>query len=460
MGWVGRQGYVVTRGELDPTSVRKIKSELTVRADWERDKSYGPPPPSFKVFLEDGDGYCLPEFWAREAFGPPETTRFNVTPAPGLRFVGELRAELQQPLAMQACMDALRTRGGGILALHTGGGKTTVSLHVACQLQVKTLVVVNKTVLMQQWQERIATFVPSARIGCIQGPQHDVDGKDIVVAMLHSLSMRAYDMSGFGFSIIDECNHVAAPTFSQAMLRINCPYRLGLSATPERKDGLTRVLFWFLGPIFLTLKRRDEGRVRVEVLRIESPAYSQPPPTRFGKLDFGGVLTALTENEERNAAMVQRLRQLPPERRVLVLSARKEHCFALERALTAVGHDAAVYLGGMKRKDLDTASRVRVIVATYAMASEGLDIPALNTLLLATPKKDVVQACGRVLRGSGGAVDPLVIDVRDAWPCTLGQFYARQRFYKESGYRFSLALPAAAAALDASATGRPRPGFS
>ena len=276
--------------------------------------------------------------------------------------------------------------------------------------------------------------MPGCQIGRIQGPICDVDGKDIVVAMLQSLSQKEYNVRGFGFSIIDECNHVAAPTFSQAMLRINCPYRLGLSATPERKDGLTKVLLWFLGPIFLTLQRENQHCVRVDTIHFDCLEFKSAPPSRFGKLNFEGVVETLCEHPQRNACIVDKVLQLYMGRRILILSARRPHCQKLCNLLQTNGVDAAIYLGGMRKEELENASRANVIVATYSIAAEGLDIPALNTLILATPKKDVVQACGRIMRGVDGPVAPVVVDVRDAWPCLLGQYYARRRYYKQTKF--------------------------
>lgn len=430
----GPSGYAVRKNGLSAAEVSRIRSELRVRADWDPKKSYGPPPTSFKVYSEDPATFYVPVFWGREVFGQAERVTHVEEPCPGLAFQGALKQELHQPEAVEATMRTLLAGGGGILAVFTGGGKTCMALYIACQLKVKTLIIVNRTVLMQQWQDRIATFVPGARVGTVQGPIQDTQDKDIVVAMLQSLSQRAYDLRGFGFSVVDECNHIAAPTFSQAMLHTNCRYKLGLSATPERKDGLTRVLTWFLGPIFCTMKRQDEGRVMVEVVAFDCPDFRLPPPSRLGKLDFNGVLHALCYNDARNERIVDRLAQLPAERHTLVLSARRPHCETLASMLQARGVDARLYLGGMRPAALEEASRSRVLVATYSMAAEGLDIPSLNTLLLATPKGDVVQACGRVLRGEGGAVDPLIIDVRDCWGCVASQFWTRRGYYLQSGY--------------------------
>lgn len=449
---VSRQGLVVPKRELTGDQLRLVRAELRVRADWDPATSHGCRPEAFTVYAEDGQSVCLPVHWAQERLpGVAARSRFTVEPVE-MRFAGTLNAALGQPAAAAACMRAMRETGGGVLSLYTGAGKTCVSLYVACELRVKTLVVVNTAVLMEQWRERIQHFVPGVTVGRIQGPVADTAGHAFVVAMLQSLARRPYDVSGFGLSIVDECVHIGAPAFSQAMLRINCPYRLGLSATPNRADGLTRVITWFLGPIFLTVERENQDRVRVEVVPFTCAAYSQPPPISFGKVNFGRVLQTLCEQPERNRLLADVIRALPRDRKVLVLSDRREHCKELARRLAPA---AQPYLGGMRRAELDAASKAQVIVATFCLAAEGLDIPALNTLVLATPKKNVVQACGRIMRGVLTG-HPLIVDVRDAWPCTLGQHRARLAYYARAGY--TVGAPEAAEPVTAPCAGwRGRP---
>lgn len=302
---MGRNGYAVRKQDVD---VRDVKRELTVRAAWDPVNAYGPPPKPFKVYTEDEQMLYLPEQWARGKYGPPERSQFAVEGRrEAMVFGGVLKPELRQQAALDACMKAMSTSGGGIAALHTGFGKTVIALCVACRLGVKTLVVVHKQFLMEQWRERIRSFVPTASIGTIQGGVCEADGKDFVLAMLQSLTQRQYDFDGFGLCIVDECVHIGAPCFSQAMLAINCPYKLGLSATPQRQDGLTKVLNWFLGPIFLKVEREEQYRVQVRVVTYTAAAYSLPPPLRRGRIDFDKTLQQLCGDEQRTDLIVAKV---------------------------------------------------------------------------------------------------------------------------------------------------------
>ena len=142
--------------------------------------------------------------------------------------------------------------GGGLLEIDTGLGKTVIALNILTKLNVKTLIIVHKEFLMNQWIERIEEFIPTAKVGKIQGSKKDIEGKEIVIGMLQSLSMKDYDyelFNSFGLTIIDEVHHMGAEVFSQALYKVVTKYMLGLSATMDRKDGLTSVFKMFIGDI-------------------------------------------------------------------------------------------------------------------------------------------------------------------------------------------------------------------
>ena len=240
--------------------------------------------------------------------------------------------------------------------------------------------------------------------------------------------------------IAQEAHHVAAPTFSQALLRVNAPNKIALSATPHRDDGLTKVIEWFVGPLFFHVQREDQGHVTVETLQYECPAYGQPPPvSRFGKLLHAAMVTQLCEDDQRTALIVDRVLELAAQgRHIIVLSARRPHCEEVQRLLAEAGVSVGLYMGGMAAELLQTSTRCAVILGTYSMANEGLDIPTLDTIVLATPQTKVVQATGRILREGGNRrCSPLVVDIFDKWACFTAQYYERRRFYRDAGFRLS-----------------------
>ncbi len=208
------------------------------------------------------------------------------------------------------------------------------------------------------------------------------------------------------------------------------PMTLGLSATPTRKDGLTRVIHWYLGPLAYTAKRTGQSNVTVRVVGFSHPRYNEPPPiNRRGDVCYTSLMTMMVQLPERTDTIAFETQRLALSgRRVLVLSHRRAHSQDIANKLQALGVEAATYLGGDKEPP-----EAQVTCATYALVSEGYDDARLSALVLATPTSDVVQACGRVMRGGGGS-DPIIIDIVDRIGICYAQLAKRKRFYKETGF--------------------------
>jgi len=454
MSVLTRNGYVC---EGSP----EIKKDLTVRPQTNALGSSGPGlGPSFKVFRVVKQGsepafgrtesstLVVPRYYGFGRFGPPSRdTRPACAGAPGIVFTGRLRDATRQPEAFAAGVKAFEETGGGVLSLPCGFGKTTVSLALSAHLKVRTMIVVHKEFLANQWVEKIKEFCPGATIGRVQGDTFDIE-KDFVIAMIQTMCMREFDKKAFdsiGLLIVDEAHHIGAPAFSQFMFKI-CPrWTLGLTATPERKDGLTRLLYWFLGPEFFKVERVNQGTTKVQTLQYSDPAfYESPPVTRFGQLNMAGMINIVTELQDRNDLIVQTAEEaLMDGRRVLILSDRREHCFYLQNRL---GSNAKLYVGGMKEKDLDESAKSPIVVATFQLAHEGLDIPALDTVILATPKSDIKQSIGRIMRETpkdtlgaraGKVNDPLIFDIADQWSVFFAMYRKRLKVYREGGFEIS-----------------------
>src|SRR6056300_856875 len=314
-----RTGYLVTEGPI-----AEIKKELTVRPQVKGD--YGFPPPPFKVFRTAKNGVCVPRFYGVARVGKPKEDRRPEPARSQAKFFGQLRDATHQNAALAAALSA----GHGVLSLPCGYGKTTVSLAIACKLGYRTMIVVHKQFLADQWRERIQQFCPGATIGIVQQDKKETDC-DFVIAMLQSLSLKEYSFSDFdsiGTLIVDEAHHICAKVFSQSLFKM-CPKHIfGLSATPERKDGLTKVLHWFMGPTFFAVERENQQDVEVFPIEFECPRFRDPPPcTRFGKLSLSTMITELTENRERNSMLVNLIKRIAKStRQILVLSDRRHHC--------------------------------------------------------------------------------------------------------------------------------------
>lgn len=434
MSVLTRNGYLIS----DP-NWKDIKRELTVRPVL---NAVGIPAPSFKVFRTvsgQSSALLVPRYFGIERFGAPtRDVRSDCARAPGIVFTGRLRDATRQPEALNAGIKAFEEKGGGVLSLPCGFGKTTCALALSAQLKVRTMIVVHKEFLANQWIDKIKEFCPGATIGRVQGDVFDTE-KDFVIAMIQTMSMREFEKNAFdsiGLLIVDEAHHIGAPAFSQFMFKICPKYTLGLTATPERKDGLTRLLYWFLGAEFFKVERVNQGSTRVVSLHYTDEAFKEAPPvTRFGKINMAGMINLVAELEQRNALIVDTVEDaLNDNRRVLVLTDRREHCFELQRL---IGSKAKLYIGGMKEADLNESAKSHVVVATFQLAHEGLDIPVLDTVILATPKSDIKQSIGRIMRETAGKLnEPLIYDIVDHWSVFFSMYRKRCAVYREGGFQF------------------------
>jgi superfamily II DNA or RNA helicase len=423
-----RNGYV-TEDKAD------IKKQLTVRPLTQHDV----PSPSFKVWRKTSDGRLLvPRYYGHEQFGQAPKDSRRAPDYCNIQFVGRLTEKTRQHEAFAAGARAFESIGGGVLSIPPGFGKTVCGLAFAAHLKVRTMIVVHKEFLANQWRDRIQSFCPGASIGRVQGDTFDVEGRDFVIALIQTMSQREFAKDAFdsvGLLIVDEAHHIGAPAFSQFMFKICPKWTLGLTATPERKDGLTRLLYWFLGPEFFKVERTDQKSTRVEIIKYTDQAFLEAPPvTRFGKINMAGMINILTELEARNNLILRRVQKgLTQNRRILILSDRREHCFYLR---DKIGDQlAGLYIGGMKEDELEKSSRKRVVVATFQLAQEGLDIPVLDTVILSTPKSDIKQSIGRIMRETPGKLnDPLIIDIVDQWSVFWSMFRKRSRVYEEGGF--------------------------
>jgi superfamily II DNA or RNA helicase len=427
MALLSRTGYIVA-------ATPELKKELTVRPIVQGD--YGFPPPPFKVFKDaPNKTICIPQFFGLEKFGPPEKDTRPEPARANINFIGKLRTETRQ---IEAFDEAVK-HGNLVLALDCGFGKTTIALAIAAHYKLRTMIVVHKEFLAQQWRERIEQFCPGATIGVVQRDKIEVEGCDFVIAMLQSLSLKEYSFKQFesvGVIFADEAHHVCARVFSQSLFKL-CPrHCFALSATPDRKDGLTRVLHWFFGKNTFVARRENQSQVSVHTVSFDCPAFYEPAPTnRMGKVSLVEMITMLVENPERNQMIVSLLAKTltkTPSRQILVLSDRREHCKFLQSHFL---DNSGLYMGGMKQKDLEVSSHKTIIFATFSQAHEGLDIPTLDTVVLVTPKSDIKQSIGRILRETAGKKNaPFIFDVVDSWGFMYAMFSKRKRVYRDGGF--------------------------
>jgi superfamily II DNA or RNA helicase len=262
--------------------------------------------------------------------------------------------------------------------------------------------------------------------------------------MLQTLSMK--DLNGdlfkpIGLVIVDECHHIASEVFVQALPKITSKYMLGLSATPDRKDKLMHVINWFLGPLLYKSETGDsvDTKVNVEVFEYENadPEFNEVVLSSQGFVSVPIMVNKLAECEDRTRWLCGIIEDICEEgRQVLVLSDRVEHCKAILEGLPSAIQETACILSqkvsSVKRTEF--CSDKKILIATYSMCKEGFDVPTLNTLVMATPRPDIDQIVGRILRveKSKRTIHPLIVDIVD--PQFRRQFGQRNTLYRKRNY--------------------------
>ena len=538
--YLGQKGYTIMKNDLSVSQQIKLKELLMV-------KPYVPGSPvqvqnTFPAYRESDKKIYVPRYFGEEIFGPAKEIKITEGTDINLEFQGTLR-DYQEPV-VNKFISYVKSQNtlGGLLELPCAWGKTSASLYICSQLKKKTLVIVHKEFLMNQWIERIRQFIPNATIGKIQGQIIDIDGKDIVLCMLQSLVMKEYPSTlfdSFGFTIIDEVHHISSETFSNALFKIVTKYMLGLSATMNRKDGTTKVFKMFLGEVVHKVERKDEHNVQVRAITFKTKDedfnetvldYKGNPQisTMISKLCTYNrrtefiikVLTDFIEVDNVEKTVIEKHKQemnlnnpdceickkkdnyliknsccsvvkyclscvqevereaetnityyvgpdgkekahkerpkCPHCKKVLkyeqnyienpyVKPLEQLHTLILSHNLNVLHYiytkmvcknlaSVGYYVGGMSEIELKKSEKKQVILASFSMASEALDIPSLNAEFLITPKTDIVQSVGRVLRAKHAFSDPIIYDIKDNHNVFEKQWLKRKTYYKKQNY--------------------------
>jgi len=375
-------------------------------------------------------------------------------PPTGLTFRGELKP------AQEPAMQAVLGRRFGCLDSPTGSGKTVMGLYAIAARQQPALVVVHLGKLVNQWVERAEQFLGLGReeVGIIGQDQWRI-GKALTIALVQTLHKCAGEVAPHvGHLVVDECHHCPATTFTQAVSRFDSAYMLGLSATHRRADGLTPLIYWYLGPLVYSVPRSvllrdgvivevepvfretgwtpDDEMMRLLELRTEMAAAGyKGEEIEVSKDDRKAVNTAqaslvaaMTRDQGRNEMIAADVAAEAANGPCIVLTDRKSHAEELARLVAARGVRVEYCHGGVKRQRQEEIVRalneggIRVLVGTGQLLGEGFDCKALAALFLATPIKfsgRLEQYLGRVARGADGKLRARVYDYVDQEVPTL-----------------------------------------
>jgi len=439
---LSKEGYLIKKNKCK--NLDEIKKELTVKPY--NPFNYGKKKKSidsFEVWKENDKYISIPKFYGLDKLGKPDKNEELKGKKNKLKFKGKLR-DYQKTIVNKA-LKHMKDKDGGLICVGCGRGKTCMSLYIACRHKVKTLVIVHKSFLLNQWIDRVEQFT-NAKIGIIQQKKIDIEGKDIVIGMLQSIAKDKYDpeiFKDFGLVIFDEAHHAPSKYFSKALPIIACKKTLALSATPKRSDKMEKVLFWYFGGIIHKDPPKENKNVLVKMInyKIKDKDFREFKLPYTGEINRPKTLTKICKITKRNKFIANILKEIMQEdgRKILVLSDRVEHLELIKELIDKKPFATSdYYIGGRKQKDLDDAEKCQILLGTFAMASEALDIPSLNTLIMVTPRREIEQSIGRILRKSDHPVQPLIIDIVDELKSFLRQSKYRKRFYKKSHYQIKI----------------------
>lgn len=358
-------------------------------------------------------------------------------------FAGSLRED------QEAAVAAILEHDTGILCAPTAFGKTVAAAALIARRGVNTLVLVHRTDLLRQWQERLQMFLGLGKgaVGSIGGGKVKPTGV-IDIAVMQSLSRQGQvsdQVKSYGQVIVDECHHLSAFSFETILKHVRAKYVLGLTATPERRDGQHPIIFMQCGPIRHTASRATSAPDNLMVETRLLPAQINLPEGA----GIQDVFRHLAENIERTELIALEVdKAFNQGRKVLVLTERTDHLSAIEAALAGRIQNLFTLHGRMSKKQrialTDELAALppdvpRVLLATGKLIGEGFDHPPLDTLVLAMPiswKGTLQQYAGRLHREHASKSDVRIIEFIDAGhPALLRMWDKRQRGYRAMGYR-------------------------
>lgn len=355
------------------------------------------------------------------------------------KFTGTLQSTSERPQvdAFEKTVDVLEKKKAATLILPCGTGKTVVALAVAARLKVRTCIICHKAFLLDQWSDRIKSFVHGVKIGVLK--QKTSTSGDFILASLQSLVSRDYGdvLKDVGLVIVDECHHVPSASFAVVLSRVNPMYTFGLTATPKRGDHQEKFIFHFLGDISFSMSSPSRQDVTVQMIRC---ATEHLPfiTNRAGMPNYPTMITKITENLQRNNLILDRIEDLyseQPNRKGLLLTDRVYHASELfERLRGRLGEDICdIYTGKIKSCSSDNFAKF-LTISTYGLFAEAVDFSG-DFLVLSTPRSNIEQACGRIMRGRQTS-PPLIMDFVDLHFQNMTN--SRKKLYKKKNYSLQL----------------------
>ena len=441
---ITKNGYIIDKKSIRQDELLKIRLELTVTPEIPSNFAKLAKPDPFRLYMESEKLISIPRFYGVSKFGNPNRNLLaeNKYPKQKMKFNGSMRPN--QVIIVNNVIKGLDSGYGGILVSGCGSGKTNMAIYIACKYRLKTLFIVHKEFLKNQIIDRIKTFTNCKKVGIIQQDKVNTEPA-FAVGMIQSLTSRDYDrsvFSDFGMIIIDEVHHMGSRKFSSFFKKIAARYMLGISAESQRNDKLYKIINWYMGPILHHEEQKPNSMVVVKRYNFRTK-NNKRTKLIFNHLtecyDKVAMVTNLIVIKYRNRLVANLIHIMHSHsKNILFLTDRRDHVDILYDLLEdneyTRGH-VGKYMGKMKQSDLDKSSIKQIILGTFSMAQEALDIPNLNVVILSTPKSNIKQSVGRILRKETYDEHPIVIDIVDADNSVFRkQSKRREQYYLSKSY--------------------------
>lgn len=448
----------ILEADLDPGVVKRIEADLTLpNPKWEQVEKYGRSrrrnfqPEMLSFFQRQNGVLILPRGYVNHLLNRIGSSPYLIVDRTRTLDAVDFgfRARLH-PYQLAAARD-LTARRYGVLEAPPGAGKTVIALNIIARRRQPAMVIVHTKELMYQWHRRATEFldIGEDEVGLIGDGRKDL-GRKLTIAIINSLSRVLDEVKpSVGHLVVDECHHTPARTFTEVVGGLDAAFMLGLSATPYRRDKLTRLIYFYLGDRLHTIRPRelqDIDRIMRASLRVRKTGCKY----YFDSDEYQSMIAALVADRQRNASIA---RDVVEHARTnggiaLVISDRVAHCEELHRMISSSGLPASLLTGRVpmaRRSELVEElhhSSSRILVATSQLIGEGFDLKALSSIFLATPIRftgRVKQYIGRVLRISEGKDKAVIYDYVDENGMLISSFQSRLRAYEDMG----VTIPAA-----------------
>ena len=378
-------------------------------------------------------------------------------------FVGELRENQNKAISSMLQYD------NGILSAATAFGKTVVCSNLIAQRKVSTLILLESSSLIEQWEKALSTFLAideelpeyktktgrekrrKSLVGVIQGAR-DTSTGIVDIAMVGSLFKKDEPhqrLKSYGMVLVDECHHSASETVSRVLREISAKYVYGVTATPFRGDGLEKINEMLLGPVRFQYTAKEKAEEQgIDHLIVPRFTRAVSPHGR-DKLHINEAYEIIRNNDMRNEQISDDIMFcIKAGRTPVVLTRFTDHADALYNLAKNFADHVFLLTGNKSKKeqrelraqmDAVPSSESLVLIATGQLIGEGFNYPRLDTLIMADPvawKGVVEQYAGRLNRDYEGKRNVMIYDYIDANIPVFDNMYAKRlKAYKQIGYK-------------------------